>query len=49
MKILIAEDAAGKVWISYDAPAYLQARHHFPPELLSNITVINTLVAKAAE
>ena len=49
LKILIAEDAAGKVWISYNAPAYLQARHHLPPELLPNIAVIETLAAKAAE
>jgi uncharacterized protein (DUF302 family) len=49
LKILIAEDAAGKVWISYNAPAYLQARHHLSPELLPNIAVIETLAAKAAE
>jgi uncharacterized protein (DUF302 family)/uncharacterized membrane protein YidH (DUF202 family) len=49
LKILVAEDAAGKVWISYNAPAYLQARHGLPPELLPNIAVIETLAAKAAE
>src|SRR6266852_890900 len=49
LKILVAEDAAGKVWISYNAPAYLQARHNFPPELLPNIAGIETLAAKAAE
>jgi uncharacterized protein (DUF302 family)/uncharacterized membrane protein YidH (DUF202 family) len=49
LKILIAEDAAGKVWISYNAPAYLRARHHLPPELLPNIAVIETLAAKAGE
>ncbi len=49
LKILVAEDAAGKVWISYNAPAYLQARHDLPPELLPNIAVIETLAAKAAE
>jgi len=49
LKILIAEDAAGKVWISYNAPAYLQTRHHFPPDLLPNIAVIEVLAAKAAE
>jgi uncharacterized protein (DUF302 family)/uncharacterized membrane protein YidH (DUF202 family) len=49
LKILIAEDAAGKVWISYNAPAYLQARHHLPPELLPNIAVIEALAAKAAQ
>ena len=49
LKILIAEDAAGKVWISYNAPAYLQARHNLPPELLPHIAVIDALAAKAAE
>jgi len=49
LKILIAEDAAGKVWISYNSPAYLLARHHLPPDLLPNIPVIETLAAKAAE
>jgi uncharacterized protein (DUF302 family)/uncharacterized membrane protein YidH (DUF202 family) len=49
LKILIAEDAAGKVWISYNSPAYLQGRHNLPPALLPNIAVIETLAAKAAE
>jgi len=49
LKILVAEDATGKVWISYNAPAYLQARHNLPPELLPNIAVIETLTAKAAQ
>ena len=49
LKILIAEDSGGKVWISYSAPAYLQARHNLPPNLLPNIAVIETLAAKAAE
>jgi uncharacterized protein (DUF302 family) len=49
LKILVAEDSAGKVWISYNSPAYLQARHNLPPELLPNIAVIGALAAKAAE
>lgn len=49
LKILIAEDSSGKVWISYNAPACLQARHNLPPNLLPNIAVIETLAAKAAE
>src|ERR1700694_5134739 len=40
LKILIAEDAAGKVWISYNAPAYLKSRHQLPPNLLQNIAII---------
>ena len=49
LKILIAEDSGGKVWISYNAPAYLLARHRLPPNLLPNIAVIETLATKAAE
>ena len=49
LKILVAEDAAGKSWISYNAPAYLQSRHALPAELLPNISVIEALAAKAAE
>jgi uncharacterized protein (DUF302 family)/uncharacterized membrane protein YidH (DUF202 family) len=49
LKILVAEDAAGKTWISYNSPAYLQARHDLPTELLPNIAVIEALAAKAAE
>jgi uncharacterized protein (DUF302 family)/uncharacterized membrane protein YidH (DUF202 family) len=49
LKILVAEDAAGKTWISYNAPAYVQSRHALPAELLPNIAVIETLAAKAAE
>jgi len=29
LKILVAEDGAGKVWISYNSPEYLRARHGF--------------------
>jgi len=49
LKILIWEDNEGKVWISYNSPAYLQERHGFPPELLQNIAVVETLAAAAVE
>lgn len=49
LKVLVAEDGAGKTWISYNSPAYLQARHGLPPELLPSIAVIEGLAAKAAE
>ncbi|MES2357760.1 MAG: DUF302 domain-containing protein [Gemmatimonadota bacterium] len=49
LKILIWEDAHGKAWVSYNSPAYLQKRHGVPQELLQNITVVETLAAKAAE
>jgi len=47
LKILVAEDAAGKVWISYNSPGFLQARHGFSPELAQNIAVVETLAALA--
>lgn len=49
LKILIWEDSQGKVWVSYNSPAYLQERHGVPQELLQNIAVVETLAAKAAE
>jgi uncharacterized protein (DUF302 family) len=48
LKILVAEDANGKVWLSYNAPAYLQHRHNLPADLLANIAVIEAIAANAA-
>ena len=49
LKILVAQDPQGKVWISYNSPEYLQQRHNLPPQLLQNIAVVETLAAKASE
>jgi uncharacterized protein (DUF302 family) len=49
LKILIWEDAQGKVWVTYNSLAYLQQRHNLPPEVLPNINVIEALAKKAAE
>ena len=49
LKILIWEDAQGKVLVTYNSPAYLQKRHHVPPELLQNIVVVEALAKAAAE
>jgi uncharacterized protein (DUF302 family)/uncharacterized membrane protein YidH (DUF202 family) len=49
LKILVWEDGAGKVRISYNSPEYLKQRHDLPPELLANIAVVEALAAKAAE
>jgi len=49
LKILVWEDVQGKVRVSYNSPAYLQQRHGIPPELVQNIAVAETLVAKATE
>ena len=49
LKILIWEDAQGKVLVTYNSPAYLQTRHHVPAELLQNIVVVEALAKAAAE
>ncbi|HET8922987.1 MAG TPA: DUF302 domain-containing protein [Candidatus Acidoferrum sp.] len=49
LKILIWEDAQGKVWVSYNSPDYLKERHGLPQELLQNIGIVETLAAKAGE
>lgn len=49
LKALFWEDADGKVWLTYNDPAYLQQRHNVPPELLRNIAGLNALFAKAVE
>lgn len=49
LKILVSEDAQGKVWISYNSAEYLKERHGLPQDLLPNIAVVETLAAKAAE
>jgi uncharacterized protein (DUF302 family) len=49
LKILVAEDVSGKVWISYNSPEYLKERHNLPAELLQNIAVVDVLATKAGE
>jgi uncharacterized protein (DUF302 family) len=49
LKILIWEDGHGKVWVSHNSQSYLKERHGLPQELLQNITVVETLAAKAGE
>jgi uncharacterized protein (DUF302 family)/uncharacterized membrane protein YidH (DUF202 family) len=49
LKILVAEDTEGKVWVSYNSPVYLQRRHVVPRELLQNLAAVEALAAKAAE
>ena len=49
LKILVWEDDQGKVWITYNSPAYLQERHNLPADLLQNIAVIEPLAKIAAQ
>jgi uncharacterized protein (DUF302 family) len=49
LKILVWENADGKVWLSYNAPEYLRERHNVPEELTQSLAVVAALAAKAAE
>ena len=49
LKLLVWQDSAGKVWISYNSPAYLQARHNLPQDLVPVLASVEGLAAKAAE
>ncbi len=49
LKALFWQDEEGKVWLTYNDPAYLQRRHDFPTELLSNIAGVSALFTKAVE
>ena len=49
LKILIREDDQGKTWLSYNSPAYLQARHGVPQDMLQTLAVVETLAIKAGE
>jgi uncharacterized protein (DUF302 family) len=49
LKLLVSEDADGRVWISYNAPAYLQARHGLPPALVPTLAAVEALATKVGE
>ena len=49
LKILVWEDGQGRVWLSYNSPAYLMDRHGVPQALLPNIAVVETLAREAGE
>ena len=49
LKILVAEDSQGKVWISYNSVDYLKERHGLSQNLLPNIAVVETLATAAGE
>jgi uncharacterized protein (DUF302 family) len=49
LKLLVAEDAQGKTWISWNDSKYLLDRHGLPENLLGNIAVINGIAAAASK
>lgn len=49
LKILVWEDAQGKVWVSYNRPDYLRERHALPQDLVANIAVVEALATQVGE
>jgi len=49
LKILIREDADGRVWLSYNSLDYLRERHGVPPDLMQNLAVVQALAAEAGQ
>jgi uncharacterized protein (DUF302 family) len=49
LKILVAEDTQRRVWVSFNSPEYLKERYDLPKDLIQNISVVETLAAKATE
>ncbi len=49
LKVLVSEDANGKVWVSYNSLQYLKIRHDIPDELLKNISGIEDIVESATK
>jgi len=49
LKALVAEDAGGKVSVTYNSPEYFQERHGVPAELIKNLAGAGVLIAKAVE
>jgi uncharacterized protein (DUF302 family) len=49
LKILVAEDSQGTVWISYNSGEYLKERHGLPDNLVPNIAVVETLATAAGD
>jgi len=49
LKALAWEDAQGKVWVSYNSPGWLIARHGLDATFETNVAAIAGLIAEAAE
>jgi uncharacterized protein (DUF302 family) len=49
LKALVWQDDGGKVWLSYNSPEYLQARHDIPADLLKNIAGTGPLLEQVVK
>ena len=48
LKILISEDAGGRVWVSYNKPEFLQERHNLPVDLMPTLALAGALAEEIA-
>lgn len=49
LKLLVAQDEKGAVWVSYNSAEYLAKRHSIPETLLANIAAIEGIARQAAD
>src|ERR1039457_2305517 len=49
LKVLVAEDAEGRVSVTYNDPQYLKERHGVPEELIKNLAEAGAVIGKAVE
>jgi uncharacterized protein (DUF302 family) len=49
LKALVAEDAVGKVWLTYNDPEYLKERHGVPEQLIKSLAGAGIVIAKAVD
>lgn len=49
LKALAWQDDSGKVWVTYNAPEFLEQRHYISGDLLKNIAGTGALLQKALE
>lgn len=49
MKALVAEDAEGEIWVTYNSPEYFEERHGVPADLIKNLAGAGALIEKAVE
>jgi uncharacterized protein (DUF302 family) len=49
LKTLVAEDAEGKVSVTYNDTEYLRERHGVPDEMIKNLAGAGAVIAKAVE
>ena len=47
LKALDWQDDAGTVWVSYNSPVYLAARHSIPADLVKNLAWIEAMISAA--